>query len=155
MLIRFHSFTDLITNSSSTVYIYLTEKTEEVIKDLVRLLLSRNGSNETFDSLFSIEHLTGEGTHEYDFYENIYDIESIDGDWEALEKAKNEAEDKLAYLKKYAEEHGHSSFEDENYHEYDYASTLKITAKHPKDAAAAKILSSLRSLFEYEAVFDG
>jgi len=50
-----HSFVDLITNSSTELYIEATEKTVESIKDLVNKILSLGGSKLTCDDLFTVE----------------------------------------------------------------------------------------------------
>lgn len=50
-----HSFVDLITNSSTEIYIEATEKTVESIKALVNIILNLGGSTTTCDDLFTIE----------------------------------------------------------------------------------------------------
>lgn len=50
-----HSFVDLITNSSTELYIEATEKTVESIKELVNKILSLGGSKLTCDDLFTVE----------------------------------------------------------------------------------------------------
>jgi hypothetical protein len=50
-----HSFVDLITNSSTEIYIEASEKTIESIKALVNNILNLGGSSLTCDDLFTIE----------------------------------------------------------------------------------------------------
>ena len=50
-----HSFVDLITNSSTEIYIEATDKTIESVKQLVNNILSLGGSSQTCDDLFTIE----------------------------------------------------------------------------------------------------
>lgn len=50
-----HSFVDLITNSSTEIYIEATEKTIESIKALVDNILKLGNSKLTCDDLFTIE----------------------------------------------------------------------------------------------------
>lgn len=50
-----HSFVDLITNSSTEIYIEATEKTIESLKGLINNLLKVGGSELTCDDLFTIQ----------------------------------------------------------------------------------------------------
>jgi len=50
-----HSFVDLITNSSTEIYIEATDKTVESIKGIVDNILKLGGSNLKCDDLFTIE----------------------------------------------------------------------------------------------------
>jgi hypothetical protein len=47
-----HSFVDLITNSSTEIYVEATEKTIESVKDIINNLLGFASSNHTADDLF-------------------------------------------------------------------------------------------------------
>lgn len=53
--IPIHSFINVITNSSTEIYIMATEKTIETIKEIVNSLLSIGGSELTCDDLFVVE----------------------------------------------------------------------------------------------------
>lgn len=50
-----HSFVDLITNSSTEIYIEATEKTVKAVKDLINKLLLAAGSAVKCDDLFTVE----------------------------------------------------------------------------------------------------
>lgn len=53
ILIPIHSFVDLITNSSSEVFVEATEKTVETVKDIINEVLKLQNSSKTADDLFS------------------------------------------------------------------------------------------------------
>lgn len=54
LIIPIHSFVDLITNSSTETYIQSTDKTVEMVKNLVNAILDASGSPYTCDDLFVI-----------------------------------------------------------------------------------------------------
>lgn len=88
-----HSFVDLITNSSTEIYIEASEKTIETLKELINNLLTMGGSKLTCDDLFTIEI----DKHEFkDRYDEDYDVwnkaDYHDGyyDVSLLVKCKNE-----------------------------------------------------------------
>lgn len=55
LIIPFHSFVDLITNSSTEIYILASESTIKFIKQLVDNILTEGGSTKTFDDMFTAE----------------------------------------------------------------------------------------------------
>ncbi len=54
LLIPVHSFVDVITNSSSEVFVSADEKTVEAVKDLIDNLLIGVGSDKRCDDLFDV-----------------------------------------------------------------------------------------------------
>lgn len=54
-IITIHSFVDLITNSSTELYIEATQRTIDTIKEIINNLLSLGGNSYTADNLFTIE----------------------------------------------------------------------------------------------------
>lgn len=50
-----HSLVDLITNSSTQVYVEATESSIKALRELISAILLMGGSNKTCDDLFSIE----------------------------------------------------------------------------------------------------
>ena len=54
IIIPIHSFVDLITNSSSEVFVSASEKTIGVVKNLVQVFLNQSGNTKTVDELFDI-----------------------------------------------------------------------------------------------------
>lgn len=53
--IPIHSFSDLITNSSSETYVCATDSTEKCVKDIINSLLKFAGSTQTADDLFEFD----------------------------------------------------------------------------------------------------
>jgi hypothetical protein len=68
LTIPMHSFVDLITNSSTEIYIQASEKTIESIKALVNNILKLGNSDVTCDDLFTIE--LGEAEESYEGYKS-------------------------------------------------------------------------------------
>lgn len=62
LTIPIHSFVDLITNSSTEIYIQSTDKTVDMVKNLVNAILDASGSTYTCDDLFVIK--SGGGDNE-------------------------------------------------------------------------------------------
>lgn len=60
-----HSFVDLITNSSSEVYVTSDRKTVDAIKTLVNSVLAAGGSTKTCDELLDISLTVEQGWGEY------------------------------------------------------------------------------------------
>lgn len=52
ILLHIHSFSDLITNSSSEIFINSNKKTIEVVKTLINYFLEKGGSSKKADDLF-------------------------------------------------------------------------------------------------------
>ena len=69
--IKIHSFVDLITNSSSEIFVQANDKTIESIKEIVNNLLGIANSELKFDDLFTA-HLQ---VMDYDSYEYIKESE--------------------------------------------------------------------------------
>jgi hypothetical protein len=70
-----HSFVDLITNSSTEIYIAATESTIEGIKNIINNILSLGGSKFTADDLFefSLPEKTEEDEDSWgdDYYQSV------------------------------------------------------------------------------------
>ena len=120
--IKIHSFVDLITNSSSEVFVTATEKTVDTVKSLVNNILQAGGSLIKADDLFEfVTIVQGEDEETYDEVE--YDLSTPEG-------------------KKYWKKHKND--------EYSLALSVKVTAKSGNEHAqlAAQVLSALNDLFE-------
>ena len=72
--IRIHSFVDIITNSSSEIFVEANEKTIENVKNLVNSLLALAGSQSTCDDLFEMELVNRNNVEEddEDYFEPDY-----------------------------------------------------------------------------------
>jgi len=68
IVLKVHSFSDIITNSSSEIFINANKKTIEAVKTLINYFLEKGGSKKTADDLFVFkivrddpdDHQTGE-----------------------------------------------------------------------------------------------
>jgi hypothetical protein len=78
--IKIHSFVDLITNSSTEIYIEATSHTTKAIKEIVDNILKIGGSSLTCDDLFDIT------LDDEDAYENEYGYKDVS----LIVKAKDE-----------------------------------------------------------------
>jgi len=57
--ITIHSVVDLITNSSSEIFVTTNEKTVELVKSILKVFLDQSGNpfNRTVDELFKVENV--------------------------------------------------------------------------------------------------
>lgn len=119
------SVSDIITNSSSEVFMVYNDQSFKQIKELVNAILSINSDNKyTFDDLFEVKaHLDEEWfLEEYPEYEGIpYD--------ELIEKARQIDEDNCG-------------------EGYPYVNGYVVTAKNNKHEDIASKLSNLDRIFE-------
>lgn len=116
--IAIHSYVDLITNSSTEIYVSAHDKTISAAKAMVNKVLAAAGSDKIADDLFDFA-LTVTVTNEKTWKESEVDVKSPEGK-EALE---NEEQPELHLLV-----------------------TAKVDS--PDANAAAKALSKLSELFE-------
>ncbi len=143
IIIPVHSFVDLITNSSSEVYVMADEGTISAIKDIINHLLKIGGGTQSADDIFefdlitrvsSFNSITPAGYEKYDAMISKKEFEAL--------KAKGEFADDPEFEK---ECDG-----------YSYQETfVRVTAKDPSNAEVAKLLSNLDDLFQLEASYNG
>jgi len=55
MKLFIHSFSDVITNSSETIYVSATEKSIDLVKELINYFLQKGGSDKIANDLFTFE----------------------------------------------------------------------------------------------------
>ena len=119
------SISDIITNSSTEVFMVYDKRAFDDIKDLVNAILNINKDNEyTFDDLFEIKESFDkeEFLYQYPQYKSLKDDEII-------EKAHK--------------------IDDENYGEgYPYVNGYIVKAKNPKNNEVAEKLSNINRIFE-------
>ena len=72
-----HSFVDLITNSSSETYITASDKTINVVKDIIKLFLENANVATPVDELFDVELVYT--SEEYDKVKDMYVEEEREG----------------------------------------------------------------------------
>lgn len=66
LLFRVHSFVDLITNSSSEIFVAASDKTVKTIQSVVDHLLALGDTGKKCKDLFKIELASGYDTEDYD-----------------------------------------------------------------------------------------
>ena len=132
-----HSFVDLITNSSSEIYVYADEGTVTAVKELINNLLKGVGSDKTSDDLFTV--VVGVDVENPTPYKDRKPGDS----WYVRVPADSEA-GKAASV----EQGG----------EYPIQTRVLVTAKEGTPEAitlAAKTLSNLTKLFSMESRYNG
>ena len=124
------SVSDIITNSSSEVFMVYSDQSFKQIKELVNAILAINGENKyTFDDLFEVE---ANMDKEW-FLEQYPEYDGL-SDEELLEKARQ--------------------YDEENYGEgYPYVNGYVVTAKNVAHDDIAAKLSSLDRIFESYASY--
>ena len=141
--LNIHSMADIITNSSTEIFVVANESTIQGVKDLIDNFLLLTDSSLTCDDLFTVEY-------------NLDDmLEDIDYDYRCY--IKSEDDDPPMTLeeftaKKREEFSGHLEI---NYDGYGPSRYLQVTAKTDSEHAVtcAKILSNLTGLFEIDAYY--
>jgi hypothetical protein len=143
LVIPVHSFVDLITNSSSEVYVMASKGTIQSIKDIVNHLLAAGHSTLNADDLFEFDLCTRVSTFDSTppkGYEG-YSKEITEKEFAAL-KAQGEFADDAAFEKEY---------DGDSYQEM----SVRVTAKDPSNEKIAALLSNLEGLFQLEASYNG
>lgn len=158
-----HSFVDLITNSSSVVYIMANGGAPATLHKLVNGLLGAVGSELTSEELFDIriipdfESVDDIGEDLRDNLVDALDDEALVDDFIERFNAADWSESTKVLSRFYAEHYdkvSRVSFSTQN--EYGYEnSSIQVTPKREDLKEVAGILSSLDSLFSYEASYDG
>lgn len=137
MIIKIQSISDLITNSSTEVYITYYGCDKTAIINVVNAILSVNGEGK-FEDYFEFEWIPNEDRL-YDLWEdNKIDIPF--DDW-----VKTLTEDDLF------ETYSHGYYDEER----NYVEGYKIIAKDSKNTHAANLLTGLDSIFTYDVSYDG
>ena len=137
MIIKIQSISDLITNSSTEVYLtyFCCDKT--AIINVVNAILAINGEGK-FEDYFEFEWVPNED-YLYDLWEDKK-IEIPFDDW-----VNTLTEDDLfsTYQRGYYDE------------ERNYVKGYRIIAKDPKNKHAANLIAGLYSIFTYDVSYNG
>lgn len=120
--IMIQSMSDVITNSSTEVFMVYDSSAFDNIKKLVNAILELGGATERFDDLFEIK-----ATVSSYFVEEYPEYESLSEE-EILAKATEIDEDK--------------------YDGYPFVNGYEVTAKTPKGEELARLLSDMDNIFE-------
>lgn len=124
--VKIQSVSDIITNSSSEVFMIYDEAAFKSIKELVNAILALGNNDKTFDDLFEIKA----NVSEY-FFDEYPEYEGK-GENEILEKAREA---------------------DKWRDGYPYVDGYEVIAKNPADTNAAKILSNIDNIFDTYAQY--
>ena len=137
MIIKIQSISDVITNSSTEVYITYYQCDKETIINLVNAILAINGDGK-FEDYFEFKWSPNEDRL-YDKWEDLK-IETPFEEW-----MQSLTEDELfdTYQRGWYDE------------ERNYIEGYCIVAKDPKNEKAASLLSGLDGIFSYEVSYDG
>lgn len=132
---KIKSITDVITNSSSECFTYVTEESIDKVKDLINSILLVGGSSKTADELFTIKAKFDEKTVK-DWY-----------DWDGLHPISSEEElyEHAASLNKYCIENmeGRPVFKG-----------ISIKPKDPELAKKyGKVLDEINNLFKNDEFY--
>ena len=149
-IIPVHSFVDVITNSSSEIFVAADKSTITAIKKLVENLITAAGGTQTADELFTFDLV-------YLCYDGDYNEQWLN---QAEIKAKRKELDAIQENpEKYTEEEVNAAdewvFKDEDGDGYVKCNVkVEVKDKTNKSAvAAAKVLSDLTGLFSIEASY--
>lgn len=156
IVIPIHSFVDLITNSSSEIFVEASTKTITAIKKMLDNVLTAGGSTKTADDLFTFE--LGYEVTDHKTWGSVYvskaEFDKIKTAWDEYEEHdedEGETDD--------AEVIEEPRFEPTNYDDGYYHNTaiiVKAKDDTSKEAvAAAKTLADLTGLFDIEAICEG
>ncbi len=134
MNFKIQSISDVITNSSTEVYITYYSCDKETIINLVNSILAINGE-EKFEDYFDFKWIPNE-----DFLYNKWKEDEIKIPFEE-------------WLKTLSEDNLFDDYETWNTVR-NFVEGYKITAKDPKNEQAAQLLSTLDSIFTTEVSYD-
>jgi hypothetical protein len=159
--ISLHSVTDLITNSSTTIYTY-SENSEETCRKMVDAILKAVGSKKTCDEMFALmvsvdEDSIVSAADAVDEDDDPLDmpVELIKGTHDERRKYARKLLDDVAlgtvkqpdWLKKIANKDNYNGYREQTY--------LTLTPKKPEYAAAARAVREFLYSTDHEASTDG
>lgn len=137
MIIKIQSISDIITNSSTEVYITYYGCDKTAIINLVNAILAINGDG-CFEDYFEFEWIPNE-----DYLRNLWEDEKIEIPFKTWLKTLTEDDLFNTYQRGYYDV------------ERNYVEGYKIIAKDPKNQYAANLIASLDSIFTYDVSYNG
>ena len=146
--IPIHSFVDLITNSSSEIFVSADVNTVKAVKKLIDNILKASGSDKTSDDLFDIG--LGYEVTDTETYDNKFVTKA---EFEKIEETYQEWEDGD---QRRAEPRFQPRYSDGDYRNSNILVTVKDDVPSEQKAAAkaaAKTLSDLTGLFQIDATY--
>lgn len=146
-IINIQSVSDLITNSSTEVFVVYDKGNIADIKNLVNSILSLLDPSKTFDDYFTIK-MSINYEDLFWIFDKYFTVEIICNEycWQTYEE-RPEDESDLSY-----EDWCFKHCEDWN--DYDGVpaiENIKIVAKNPEDEKAARLINSIPYIFESES----
>lgn len=138
--IKIHSFVDLITNSSSEIYVAAGDKTVKAVKEIIDNILALAKSELTCDDLFTVEI-------DYQKYYDDYDGEDYDD--EDIDEDTEKSESKKLTPKQF--------FKQDQDNDYGRDVSLLVKCTDPTSELGkktAKVLSDLTGLFTIEEQYN-
>ena len=130
-IIKVHSISDIITNSSTEVFMMYTEESLEDVKNLVNAILKLNGNDKTFDDYFEIKFLID------DDFKNDY-----------LEEHPDATDEEI-----YRDAIGTAEYDYDNESPYPPIDGIEVIAKCKEAEECAKLLSGIGDIFETYASY--
>jgi len=155
--IKIHSFVDVITNSSTTIYCQCTDKTIQAAKELINILLEESGSKKTADDLFEFKLVLNE--YGIDRFVNEIEDDNLDDYLKENKYEKGDTEDTIKLVEKILLDIEEGKVPKP---EYDYMQNengynqedLLITPKgNPKNTI--NLVEKVKNIFEIDGSYDG
>lgn len=138
---KIHSFVDLITNSSSEVFIAASKSTVDTVKEIVNTLLKQSNSSATCDDLFDIDFVIPKGAY---IVNPDYDEDDEDSEEEICLKKDLPSDSPL--FKKYSD----SMSDGDGY----IKTSLRVTAKNdnPETIKVANLFEKIIGTYDINSV---
>ena len=153
MKLFIHSFSDVITNSSESIYVSATGKSIDLVKELINYFLQKAGSDKKADDLFTFELELDEAYVER-ILENMDDdqlVNLVDKDFINLH-GKDLQEKQAEEVRRLVKE---GKIDADNYNT-DFSRREDYLTIIPKDGSKEfDIASKLRSIFKISAIWNG
>lgn len=154
-MINIQSISDLITNSSTEVFVVYEESNIKSIKELVNAILSLNGIDKTFDDYFKIEMMVNYDSLGYAL-EDLYDEDNPNDEIPEAAKFNNiEWEEQEDYLRTIPDKRAVEIIEAANnkrWSRYRPYEGILITSKvdDPVVEKVASVINRIDSIFEID-----
>ena len=154
MKLSIHSFSDVITNSSESIYVSATEKSIVMVKELINYFLQKAGSDKKADDLFTFELILDEALVERildemddDQLVNLVDKDFIDLHGKDLQEKQAEEVRRLVKEGKI----------DPDSYSCDYSRREDSLIITPKDGPEEELdlTAKVRSIFDISAIMNG
>jgi len=156
MKISFHSFSDVITNSSEVIYVTVGKKTIELVKELINYFLENAGSEKRADDLFKFSTELDDG-----YVDRILDNidageeELLPEDALELHRKDIKEEERHKIVRRLVDEGKIDASKYDNDYGYREDSVIITPKDNRYSKEALNITGWIRSAFDLEATRDG